>query len=253
MPVGDAVRVLVFTAPIGDGHVAAARTLADDIRLRDPSANVEVINALDAFNAPLRWLIRDAYRWQLTTASWLFGIVFAGLQRSKVLRSISRMLLSLLGSRSMRRIVRAQDPDVIVSTFPATTTILGCLRLRGQVDVPVCATITDFAGVEMWADRGIDLHLVMHKSLISTVDRIAGYGSTRAVTPLVSARFYAPPVVAESRRLLGLPLLGRVVVVSGGGWGVGDLDGAVTVALELPDVSVVCLVGRDQATKETPV
>ena len=250
MPVGDAVRVLVFTAPVGDGHVAAARTLADDIRLRNPAANVEVVNALDAFNAPLRWLLRDAYRWQLTTASWLFGIVFAGLQRSKVLRSISRLLLSVLGSRSIRRVVRAQDPDVIVSTFPATTTILGCLRLRGQVNAPVCATITDFAGVEMWADRGVDLHLVMHESLVAAVDRIAGPGSARVVMPLVSPRFHAPPVLAESRRVLGLPPIGRVVVVSGGGWGVGDLDGAVTVALELPDVSVVCLAGREQATQD---
>jgi hypothetical protein len=53
----------------------------------------------------------------------------------------------------------------------------------------------------------------------------------------------------DSRRSLGLPLAGRVVVVSGGGWGVGDLDGAVRAALELRDVTVVCLAGRDQATR----
>ena len=250
MPSDGALRVLVFTAPVGEGHVAAAQALANDVRQRNPAAEVVICDALEEFNVVLRWLLRDAYRWQLTRAPWLFGTVFAGLQRSRVLRSASRMLLSLLGSRSVRRTVRAHRPDVAVSTFPATTTILGCLRLRGHVKVPVCATITDFAGVEMWVDRGVDLHLVMHESLLPAVERIAGPGSARVVTPLVSARFLTPQAVVDSRRSLGLPPGGRVVVISGGGWGVGDLDGAARAALELPDMTVVCLAGRDAAMRE---
>jgi len=250
MPVDDAVRVLVLTAPVGEGHLAAARTLAEDIRHRDPKAHVIVYDVLEEFNRPLRWLLRDAYRWQLRTAPWLFGTLFGGLRRSRVLRSMSRTLLSLTGSRAVRRIVRDQRPDVIVSTFPATTTILGCLRLRGRVHVPVCATITDFAGLEMWVDRGVDLHFVMHPSLLPAVERVAGPGSARVVSPLVSARFLVPKTDSDARRTLGLPLTGRLIVVSGGGWGVGDLDGAVAAALELPDVSVVCLAGRNPAARE---
>jgi processive 1,2-diacylglycerol beta-glucosyltransferase len=245
----DPVRVLIFTAPVGDGHVAAARTLAADIHKRDPVACVTVFDALEAFNLPLRWLLRDAYRWQLARAPWLFGIVFAGLQRSRLLRWMSRALVSALGSGSIRRVVRKHEPDVIVSTFPATTSILGCLRLRGRVDVPVCATITDFAGVEMWADRGVDLHLVMHGSLVPSVERIAGPSSARVVAPLVGATFLAPQPAAAARRALGLPLDGRVVAVSGGGWGVGDFSGAVRAALELPDVTVICLAGRNEKTR----
>ena len=51
-------------------------------------------------------------------------------------------------------------------------------KLRGQVHAPVYATITDFAGVEMWIDRGVDLHLVMHKNLVPAVERMAGPGRT---------------------------------------------------------------------------
>ena len=138
-------------------------------------------------------VLRDAYRWQLHAAPWLFGTLFNGLQRSRMLRSLSRLLLSLTGSRAMRRIVRVERPDVIVSTFPAATKILGCLRLRGQIRAPVYATITDFAGVEMWADRGVDLHLVMHESLIPTVERLAGPGSARVVAPLVARRSSSRP------------------------------------------------------------
>ena len=47
------------------------------------------------------------------------------------------------------------------------------------------------------------------------------------VRPLISAEFLEPRCPTEARRELGLPEDGRMVVVSGGGWGVGDIAGAV--------------------------
>jgi len=243
------VRVLVLTAPVGEGHVAAARALSEDILRGNEGAAVSVCDVLPALRGPLRWLLDDAYRWQLRAAPWLFGLLFGALRRSRLLRWLARAGLSLAGSRGLLRLVRRYRADVIVSTWPVATTILGCLRLRGKVRVPVCATITDFAGLELWADKGVDLHLVMHESLVAKVERVAGRGSARLVSPLVSAQFLMPRSGAEARRALGLPAEGTIVVVSGGGWAVGDLAGAVETALELDDASVLCLAGRDAATR----
>jgi hypothetical protein len=50
----------------------------------------------------------------------------------------------------------------------------------------------------------------------------------------------------DARRALGLPAEGKVIAVSGGGWGVGDLLGATRVALDAhPDALVLCLCGRN--------
>lgn len=247
MPSG--LRVLVLTAPVGEGHVAAARALAEDISRANASVEVTVCDLLPALRRPLRWLVCDAYRWQLHSAPWLFGLLFAALRRSGLLRWIARTGLSLTGSRRVLRVLRRHPADVIVSTWPVATSILGCLRLRGKLRVPVCATITDFAGLELWAHRGVDLHLVMHEQLVAGVERVAGRGSARPVSPLVGARFLTPRSSTEARRALGLAADGRIVVVSGGGWAVGDLRGAVATALELEEVSVVCLAGRDDSTR----
>jgi processive 1,2-diacylglycerol beta-glucosyltransferase len=244
-----AICVLVLTASVGEGHLAAARTLAEDIRRINGQASVTVCDVLPALRRPLRWLLSDAYRWQLRAAPWLFGVLFGALRRSRVLRTLARAGLSLAGSRRLQRLIRRNPADVIVSTWPAATIILGCLRLRGKVRVPVCATITDLAGLELWADKGVDLHLVMHEKLVQPVERVAGRGSARLVSPLVRSQFLSPRSQAEARRALGLPVEGTVVVVSGGGWAVGDLDGAVETALSLDDASVVCLAGRDAATR----
>ena len=49
-----------------------------------------------------------------------------------------------------------------------------------------------------------------------------------------------------ARRRLGLPIGGRLVAVSGGGWGVGDLAGAVDAALACDGTEVVVLAGRNE-------
>ena len=243
------MRVLILTAPVGEGHVAAARTLEQDIVRSRAGAEVTVCDVLPALRGPLRWLLSDAYRWQLHVAPWLFALLFSALRHSRVLRFLARAGLSLAGSGAVLRIVRRNPADVIVSTWPAATTILGCLRLRGKVRVPVCATITDFAGLELWADKGVDLHLVMHESLVPCVERLAGRDSARLVSPLVSADFLVPRSAGQARSALGLPGDRTLVVVSGGGWAVGDLEGAVRTALKLGDALVICLAGRNAATR----
>jgi processive 1,2-diacylglycerol beta-glucosyltransferase len=243
------VRVLVLTAPVGEGHVAAAHALSEGILRRNPEAEVQIVDALSALPALLRWVVSDAYRWQLRAAPWLFGLLFGALRRSALLRRLTRAGLSLAGSRRLLQVVRLHPSDVVVSTWPVATTILGCLRLRGKVGVPVCATITDFAGLELWADKGVDLHLVMHESLVPKVERLAGRNSARHVALLVAGEFLEPRSSAEARGALDLPETGVVVVVSGGGWAVGDLSGAVATALRLADSTVLCLAGRDEETR----
>jgi processive 1,2-diacylglycerol beta-glucosyltransferase len=69
------------------------------------------------------------------------------------------------------------------------------------------------------------------------------------VTGFSSPAFLTPPTGAEARRRLGLPAEGRVVVVSGGGWAVGDLTGATRAALDAGASVVVALCGRNDEAR----
>ena len=67
---------------------------------------------------------------------------------------------------------------------------------------------------------------------------------------LTAPEFRVPLDAAVARAQLDLPAEGKVVLVSGGGWGVGDVGGAVDEALRLEDVSqVVCLCGRNESLR----
>jgi Glycosyl transferases group 1 len=91
----------------------------------------------------------------------------------------------------------------------------------------------------------------MYGESMSPVERIAGAGSAQLVSPLISAEFSTKRCPVQARRALGLPEQGRMVVVSGGGWGVGDVTGAVRELLREPEVSaIVCLAGRNEQLRE---
>src|SRR5436190_1930797 len=76
-----------------------------------------------------------------------------------------------------RRGIDAHRPDVIVSTYPGTTELLGRLRRAGRLQIPTAAVITDLASLRMWAHPGIDLHLMTHPESMREVRAIAGRGA----------------------------------------------------------------------------
>jgi UDP-N-acetylglucosamine:LPS N-acetylglucosamine transferase len=240
-------RVLILSADVGEGHAAAARALARQIESSSEQAEVTVIDGLAAMGPLLQPVVEDGYRVQLRFFPWTYTVVYWLLERVAPIRALARTLLCLFGSRPLARRVAEHDPDVVVSTYPAVTVVLARLRRTQAVRCPTVATITDLTGLFFWAQPGIDTHLVMYGESLHSVERIAGEGSAHLVAPLISAEFLDERSQSGSRRALGLPEGGRLVVVSGGGWGVGDIEGAVREIASISDVSaIVCLAGRNE-------
>jgi processive 1,2-diacylglycerol beta-glucosyltransferase len=247
----DPRRVLILSADVGEGHAAAARALARQIEDSGQPAEVTIIDGLAAMGRLLQPVVEDGYRVQLKFMPWTYTVVYWLLEHVAPIRWAARRLLRLFGARPLARKIAAYDPDVVVSTYPAVTVVLARLRRTGAVACPAVATITDLTGLFFWAQPGIDMHLVMYGESMSPVERIAGAGSAQLVSPLISGEFSKPRCPVQARRALGLSQEGRMVVVSGGGWGVGDVTGAVRELLRMPEVSsIVCLAGRNELLYE---
>lgn len=241
-------RILILSADVGEGHAAAARALAQQLQAHDGDLQITTIDGLAAMGRLLRFVIKGGYRAQLRFAPWSYTVVYWLLAHVAPCRWLARAQLCLLGSRPLLRRIGPHDPDVIVSTYPAVTVVLSRLRRVGAVRCVAAATITDLTGLFFWAQPGIDMHLVMYDESLAAVSRIAGGDRVRLVKPLIAQDFATRPTRADARRRLGLAKSGRVVVVSGGGWGVGDIAGAVRELAGMPEVeSVICLAGRSEA------
>jgi UDP-glucose 4-epimerase len=243
-------QVLIISADIGEGHDLPARAVAREFRDEDPDAQVAIVNGLPAMGPVLTKVLRENSAFMFTWLPWLFDIQYSLFMKFPPTRWLARKLLVLLGSRGLMRMIRAHDPDVIVSTYPGVTAVLGELRRKRKLKVPCYSSITDLAGLEFWAHPGIDLHFITHPESAEEVEAIAGPGSVRWAKPPTSSSFLAARSRADARRALALPAEGRVIAVSGGGWGVGDLAGATAAALEFKDATVLCLCGRNDPLRE---
>jgi UDP-N-acetylglucosamine:LPS N-acetylglucosamine transferase len=244
-------RVLILTASVGEGHDLPARTLAEQIRSELPDAEVITRDALEPMGRLVTAISADAARLVFFRFQWLWDLGFWFFAGFGPTRRSSQALLARLGGRGLARMIDSIDPDVVACTYPNTTEVLGRLRRSGRIRVPVCAAITDLAAMHYWASPGVDVHLITHPESVAEVREVAGETTrVECVHGLTGPEFLAPHDQRDARASLGLPLEGKIVLVSGGGWGVGDVDGAVENALDVGEVvQVVCLCGRNEALR----
>lgn len=239
------MRVLILFCEEGEGHASAARVLERDLRGR--GAEVVVVDAMQGgLGRVIPLVSRDAYHLQTRLLRWSYGLEYFLFTRVPPVRWIGRRGLSAFAGRPLRRLIRRIAPDVVVSTHPAVTNVLGFLRRRGRLELPVVATITDLGVHALWSHRGVDLHLVMHEAVVPNVEKVAGRGSAAVVAPLVAPEFSRNGGRRAARRELGLPEERPLLLVCGGGWGVGELGRVTEAALEIEDATVVCLAGRNE-------
>ncbi len=239
-------KVLILTADIGEGHDLPARALSRELKAEHPGSEVEIVDGLRAMGRFVTSIVRDGSWFSFNWFPALFSVQYFFLSKFPPSRWLALRVGYRLGARGLLRVVKQHDPDVIVSTYPGTTMVLGELRLRRRLDVPVVSAITDLAGLRFWAHPGIDLHTVTHRESMEEVEAIAGPGSARWAQPPTAPEFLKPCDKAEAKASFDLPLDRPAIVVSGGGWGIGDLVGAVETALAVPDSTVLVLSGHNE-------
>lgn len=239
--------MLILTASVGEGHDLPARLLADQLRADASGVEVAVEDCLPAMgrvvaavSAGAPGLVFYRFRWAWDVGFWFFAVCGPT-------RRFTQRLLTRLAAPGLLELIGRHRPDVVVSVYPNVTEVLGRLRLSGRIGVPVVAVITDLAGMHYWATPGADVHLITHPESDTEVRAVAGaHTEVHPVRGFTDPAFLIPRARTDARRALDIQADGPVVIVSGGGWGVGDIRDAVAEALAVDSVElVVCLCGRN--------
>ena len=241
--------IAIFTASIGAGHDVPAQVLAT--ALRERGARADVVDGLELAGAPARALVGGVPASGSVLGTLAFEARYLLGTRLAPTREAAAALIDRLVRGRFAAHLAAHPADVVVSTYPLWSELLGRMRRDGALHSPAVSAITDLAALRHWAHPGIDLHLITHPASEPEARAIAGPGTRiEAVHGLTSdARFTDPPERNVARAELGLPTRGSLVVVSGGGWAVGDLSGATDTALHYGASTVVVLVGHDAAVR----
>lgn len=237
--------VLILSAGVGHGHHAAAQGLRDELKQIAPDARVSVNNGLGRRHTPLRRFLERFIRWQLTHCPRAYSLSYSVGVRSRLGRRLTSRLLYHVSRKQLGELIQAASPDVIVSTYPGITAPLGEMRQRGELSIPVCALITDLTSLYFWAHPSIDLHLASYPQSLPEIASLTAGARTIAIEPPLSASHWSTQTPREARHKLGLDPHAPLVLITGGGWGLGDLAGAIEGAVELDDARVITVCGEN--------
>ncbi|HWC49941.1 MAG TPA: NAD-dependent epimerase/dehydratase family protein [Solirubrobacterales bacterium] len=243
-------RVLILSADIGEGHDLPARIIKADLEEEYPDAEVKIENGLEAMGKLAAAVLRNGSKVTFRWAPWIFDVQYWLITRFAPTRWLFHHIGYLTSGRGLARLVAKHEPDVVISTYPGVTAVLGMLREHRRLEIPVQSAITDLAGLRYWVHSGVDLHYVTHPESIEEVESLVGPGMVEWMRPPISREFLMPRTRLDAREALDVPAHARMVLVSGGGWGVGDLEGAIRTAAADGDTLVVCITGRNEALRE---
>src|SRR4051812_31601801 len=113
-----AVRVLIFSADIGEGHDLPARVIRDGIAEGRPDAEVTILETMAAAGRIATLVIREGAERVLIRMPWLFDVQYALITRVRPTRALFGWLVWRIASPGLRRAIAAHRPDVIVATYP---------------------------------------------------------------------------------------------------------------------------------------
>ena len=232
--------VLIFSAAIGGGHLAAARSIQELTEAAGHHA--VVIDGPGKMSNRLNNFLVNFYHWQLNHAPWSYSFGFWLLSLRPVTATI-RCLAGFFWGKMLLRPVEQSNPDVIISTYPVVTAALGRLAQAGRLRAPVIAVVMDYGVHPMWVSPDIDLHLVVSQQSRKLAEQAGG--QSRVVRLPVGERFQLAPSRANARIELGLPLDAFIPLIVGGAWGVGDIEGTTAAAVDA-GVYPVVVTGQNQ-------
>lgn len=249
-------RVLILHVPAGAGHARAAYAVAQAMREIEPTAEPDVRDALE-FSSPLfKAFYATSYNRIVARAPGVWGVVYRGSERFPYggFGERFRIRFNYWNCRGYEDAARRLNPDAILCTQFLPAEVFAFLRERGRVSMPVYCTITDFSVHPIWVYRGMDGYFVASGRV---AEELAGTGEVAAdrieVTGVpIDPRFASSVGKEAARRELGLdPDPSRLtLLLTGGGFGWGPMEGMLRVVLALPrSVQALVIAGRNEALR----
>jgi len=186
--------VLIVTAGFGEGHNAAARNLAEAVRLDCPQAHVEVHDVfLEAYGWANR-LIQKGYLLVINHAPWIWKAVFRWLDGSNAVGG--GIGIFRRAARRLSALIAEMDPDVVVSTYPGYGHLLDHIY-RGAAFRPFrkVTVVTDSLTINsVWHRCHSDFFLVPNQATADVMQKAGVPSAKIRVTGFpVPAVFAGPP------------------------------------------------------------
>jgi hypothetical protein len=181
------VRALILSAPVGESHLVMAQAVAAELASVDPTGSVAVENSWGVLGPALGAILSRGYDVHLGDVGWTYELAYRLFTGWRPARRPAELALTALGGPALARLISARRPDLVVSTHPVISTVLGRLRASGRLASRLALVVGPIGGLAFWAHPGADQHLLLYGETLGEIEREVGRGRSVAVRPLLGA------------------------------------------------------------------
>lgn len=218
------MKVLIFSASTGGGHKRAATALKEYIESDNPENIVKIVDGLELAGKLYNNFICGGYTILAKKMPKFYGNIYRNSDRESALNNLCNSV-NKFKSRHLIGAIEMFKPDVIISCHAFTATMLGDLKKKGKIRVPVIALITDFDSHYTYIADGIDHYIVSSRKMVD--DFQTRYNiSTRKVHAFgipVFQKFTAQPDKEQLKNKLRLKPDVKTALFMAGSFGVNEV------------------------------
>ena len=142
------MKVLIFYASYGGGHLNAAKSIENCIKTNYKEIDVELIDCMKYVNKTIEKVTTAAYREMAKKAPWAWGRIYSDAQKGPLAHITTRsnkiMAIKLL------KLLREKNPDLIISTHPFGSQMCSYLKRKNKITAKIATIMTDFAPHDQW-------------------------------------------------------------------------------------------------------
>lgn len=149
------MKLLIITAPLGNGHNAVANAVSSCFTQMYPDSECKVLDMFEYISPRLKKATASGYFLSMKTLSHMHGVAsnVYDYQDEKDFNEYtpSRLADEFLASR-LRHAINKYAPDCIICTMVFAAQAVDLLKERGAVTCPCFGIITDFTVQNYWCD-----------------------------------------------------------------------------------------------------
>ena len=243
-------KILILSAAVGAGHLRAAEALEKEFKNRLPNAEIKNIDVLNFTNPLFRRLYGKAYLDMVNNMPEILGWMYDSLDKPWE-NERRRRALDRLNTQPFISLLKKEKPDLAVCTHFLPAEIISWLKAKGKADFPQAIVVTDFDAHAMWLCRHYEQYFVALRETKVHLSKIGIPEDKITVSGIpIDPVFTEEKDKITTRGKLGLDRNRLTILVSAGGFGVGNIEHLLESLCELETSSqIVAICGRNEELK----
>ena len=159
------MKILIFYASYGGGHLSAARSIKQYIEQNYPNNEVEMVDCMKYINIGIEKMTTNAYKVMAKDVPWAWGRIYRLSDKGPIyhISNFNNKVMSI----KLNNLFRKYKPDIVISTHPFSTQMTAWLKQLKQTNCKLASVMTDFAPQNQWlvGHRYIDYIFVSNKEM----------------------------------------------------------------------------------------